>query len=149
MMFPIFTTVIVSTHHEPLPRLLQPDVFIPLSFIIWNFGDLVGRLVCAWPIFHVTRPKLQAFLAVARLAFIPLYYQCNLHGNGAKIGGDAFFWCIQFGYGVTNGWIGSNVMMAAPAYAGEEMREAAGGFMGACIMGGLTLGSLMGFFVSV
>ncbi|RPA87534.1 hypothetical protein BJ508DRAFT_410299 [Ascobolus immersus RN42] len=148
MIFPIFTIIITSSHPKPLPPLLLPPVFVPLSFIIWNLGDFLGRLICAWPIFHVTNPKLQTIFAMARLAFIPLYYQCNLYGMGAKFGGDAFYWLVQIAFGMTNGWVGSNVMMAAPAYAGEEMREAAGGFLGACIMGGLTLGSFLGFFVT-
>lgn len=40
-------------------------------------------------------------------------------------------------------------MMHAPEYVEEEEREAAGGFMGLMLVGGLTFGSLASFAVSV
>jgi equilibrative nucleoside transporter 1/2/3 len=40
-------------------------------------------------------------------------------------------------------------MMGAVEYVEEEEREAAGGFMGLMLVGGLTVGSMLSFLVSI
>jgi equilibrative nucleoside transporter 1/2/3 len=56
---------------------------------------------------------------------------------------------VQFFFGLSNGYIGSLCMMGAVEYVDEDEREAAGGFMGLMLVGGLTLGSMLSFLVSV
>ena len=63
---------------------------------------------------------------------------------------DAFYLgVVQLLFGVSNGYIGSSCMMAAglPMVADEE-REAAGAFMGFCLVFGLSVGSLLSFGVA-
>ena len=74
---------------------------------------------------------------------------CNIRNHGAKIDSDLFFWAIQLSFGFTNGWIASNALMSAPDYVEEDQKEASGGYMGSTIMGGLTIGSVASFFVSI
>ena len=52
---------------------------------------------------------------------------------------------MEFPFGLTNGWLGSSAMMAAGEWVDDCEREAAGGFMGLCLVAGLTVGSLMSF----
>ncbi|KAI4137724.1 MAG: hypothetical protein LQ341_005013 [Variospora aurantia] len=53
MFFPIFTQQILSVRaRDTAPRLLQSDCFIPLAFLFWNAGDLIGRLLLGIP--HLT-----------------------------------------------------------------------------------------------
>ncbi|TGZ80910.1 hypothetical protein EX30DRAFT_341237 [Ascodesmis nigricans] len=147
MTFPVFTQAITSNH--PLTpetsRIWTPEVFIPLGFFLWNFGDLCGRISCGFSLFTVTNPKILAAASTLRILFIPLYYMCNFKGQGAVIQSDLFYWLIQLGFGFTNGWIGSNCMMAAPEYVEEDEKEACGGFMGMWLVFGLASGSLMSF----
>lgn len=151
MVFPVFTQRILSvrTADSP-PRILEPGSFIPLAFFFWNAGDLSGRLLTAIPRLRIThRPRLVLGLALARIVWVPLYYLCNIDGSGAVINSDFFYLVIvQFLFGMSNGFVGSMCMMGAVEYVDLEEREAAGGFMGLMLVGGLTVGSLLSFLVA-
>ena len=115
--FPTSTQAILSTHPVPLPRLLRPETFIPLAFLCWNTGDLLGRLATAFrPLDDLARrPRLLLGLAVGRVVFIPLYYLCNRSGDGkGAVFGDFFYLLfVQGGFGFSNGVLGSSCMMTA------------------------------------
>ncbi|KAF2100824.1 hypothetical protein NA57DRAFT_36254 [Rhizodiscina lignyota] len=153
MVFPVFTQKIESVN-PPAPDnhfpITQPASFIPLAFLFWNSGDLVGRLCTGIPALRLTsRPKLVFILSVARVIFIPMYLLCNIRNEGAKIPSDFFYLVIvQFLFGLTNGFIGSTCMMGAVDWVDPEEREAAGGFMGLCLVSGLTVGSLLSFLAA-
>jgi solute carrier family 29 (equilibrative nucleoside transporter), member 1/2/3 len=147
MFFPVFTTQIVSNiPPDEAPRLFQPASFIPLAFLFWNIGDLFGRLSTLLPFSLRYRPALLFVVAVGRLGFLPLYLLCNVRGRGAVVPSDVFYlFVVQLGFGLTNGWVGSSCMMAAPEWVEDGEREATGGFMGLNLVAGLTVGSLLSF----
>ena len=153
MVFAVFTQKIESVNppssesHFPIT---QPASFIPLAFLFWNTGDLVGRAFTGIPALRLTsRPKLLFAFSIARVIFIPMYLLCNIENRGAKIPSDFFYLVIvQFLFGLTNGFIGSNCMMGAVEWVEPEEREAAGGFMGLCLVSGLTVGSLLSFLAA-
>lgn len=151
MFFPVFTAKILSVRPPPRNRLFDPEVFIPLSFFFWNVGDLTGRM-CTMGEFNVgmrKRPLVLFLVGIARFAFLPLYLLCNLHGEGAVISSDVFYLVlVQLPFGLTNGWLASNSMMAAAEDVEEGEREAAGGFMGLCLVAGLAVGSVLSFTVA-
>ena len=155
MFFPVFTqqitSVRTSSDDDSVPRLLQPACFIPLAFLFWNTGDLLGRLLTAIPRFKllVYWPRVVFVLSLSRIVFIPLYLLCNIHGNGAAVPSDAFYLVIvQFLFGLSNGFLGATCMMGAGEWVEVDEREAAGGFMGLMLVGGLTVGSLLSFLVA-
>ncbi|KAG8531360.1 uncharacterized protein KY384_002989 [Bacidia gigantensis] len=152
LFYPVFTQQIHSKHPPPLPRLLQPSCFIPLAFLFWNIGDLVGRLLpLSSAIAGLTRrPRLVFSLSVARVLWIPLYMLCNRGLDKRSGGGGDFFYLVivQAGFGVSNGLVGSLCMMGSAGYVEEEEKEAAGGFMGLMLVGGLSVGSLLSFLVA-
>lgn len=150
MFFPVFTARIVSnTPPKDAPFFLQPQIFIPLGFLIWNTGDLTGRLATSLPFSLRHRPHLLFMIATCRIAFIPMYLLCNIDGKGAVVHSDLFYLVIvQFGFGLTNGWLGSSCMMAAGEWVDETEREATGGFMATNLVAGLTAGSLLSFTAS-
>lgn len=85
---------------------------------------------------------------MARLVFIPLYFLCNVGGRGAVVQSDVFYlFVVQGLFGLTNGYLGSECMMGSGEWVKEDEREAAGGFMGLCLVGGLTVGSLLSFLL--
>lgn len=149
MLFPVFTQEILSVRPADIaPRILQPICFVPLAFLFWNAGDLVGRLLTA-NFAGVHYPRGLFFLSLSRFVFIPLYLLCNIHGRGAAINSDFFYlFVVQFIFGITNGYLGSSCMMGASEWVEPQEREAAGGFMGLMLVGGLTAGSLLSFLVS-
>jgi solute carrier family 29 (equilibrative nucleoside transporter), member 1/2/3 len=143
MVFPVFTVSIQSVNSTP------GDVFIPAAFLVWNLGDLLGRLITLYPTINLTHYPFALFcFAMSRFIFIPLYMLCNIGGNGAVVKSDIFYLVVvQLLFGMTSGYIGSNCMMAIPEWVKEEEREAAGGYMGLCLVAGLTAGSLLSFAV--
>lgn len=149
--FPVFTGKILSTHGQPHSRLFDPEVFIPLGFFCWNVGDLAGRMFTGGE-FNAglrRRPVVLFLFGCARFAFLPLYLLCNLHGGGAVVSSDLFYLAlVQVPFGLSNGWLASNAMMAAAEGVDEDEREAAGGFMGLCLVAGLAVGSLLSFTVT-
>ena len=151
MFFPVFTQQITSVRPaDEAPRILQPACFIPLAFLFWNTGDLVGRLITLVPTLTLVGwPRTVFGMSVARLVFLPLYYLCNIHARGALVASDTFYLVIvQFLFGLSNGYLGSTCMMSAGEGVEVEEREAAGGFMGLILVGGLTVGSLLSFLVA-
>ncbi len=54
---------------------------------------------------------------------------------------------VQLCFGASNGYLGSSCMMGAVEWVAEEEREAAGSWMGLCLVAGLTVGSLLSFLV--
>ncbi|KAF1970763.1 nucleoside transporter-like protein family [Bimuria novae-zelandiae CBS 107.79] len=151
MFYPVFTQKTLSVRDPTTSsRLFQPAVFIPLGFLFWNIGDLIGRVIPGIPGLTLTaQPRLLFTLAVARLAFIPLYLLCNVSGRGAAINSDFFYlFIVQLLFGVSNGYIGSNCMMGFVEWVDPEEREAAGGFMSLCLVAGLTAGSFLSFIAA-
>jgi equilibrative nucleoside transporter 1/2/3 len=151
MVFPVFTQQIVSVLPiEDQSPLMRSPSFIPLAFLFWNAGDLIGRLVTAIPALSlVKRPRIVFALAVSRIAFVGLYHLCNIHGQGAIVESDFFYLVIvQLLFGLTNGYLGSTCMIGANEWVEPEEREAAGGFMGLCLVAGLAVGSLLSFFAA-
>lgn len=151
MVFPVYTQRIASVRPSAdQPAYLQPASFIPLAFLFWNIGDLGGRLLTAVPALSlVRRPRLVLLLALLRIAWIGFYHLCNIRGNGATVNSDVFYLIIvQMLFGLTNGYLGSTCMIGAGEWVDPEEREAAGGFMGLCLVAGLAVGSLASFFAA-
>ncbi|KAK3333815.1 nucleoside transporter-domain-containing protein [Cercophora scortea] len=157
MFFPVFTSKILSVHDSDSgsssssssSRLFAPGAFIPLAFFFWNLGDLLGRVSTMLPFSLRHRPKALFAISLARIAFLPLYRLCNIRGQGAVVESDLFYLVlVQVPFGLTNGWLGSSAMMAAGEWVADAEREAAGGFMGLCLVAGLTVGSLLSFTAS-
>lgn len=147
MFYPVFTQKVLSNiPADEAPRLFRPSAFIPLGFLIWNLGDLGGRLITLGPFQVRNRPVLLFTVSILRGAFLPLYLLCNIMGKGAVVKSDAFYLIVvQFLFGFTNGWLGSSCMMAAGDYVLDTEREATGGFMAINLVAGLTAGSLLSF----
>lgn len=161
MVFPVFTSEITSVHQHDTPQhpLTHPTTFIPLAFLLWNLGDLLGRVLVAIPSCSLSvsphrpnshrRPRLVFILSLARLVFIPLYLLCNVRDRGAVVESDLFYLVfVQLLFGLSNGYLGSCAMMGAGEWAAEDEKEAAGVFMSLMLVGGLTVGSLGSFLIS-
>ncbi|KAF4452551.1 hypothetical protein F53441_4663 [Fusarium austroafricanum] len=148
MFMPVFTAKIHSVK-ENSGSLYQPAAFIPLGFFFWNLGDLGGRIATMLPFSLRHRPFALFVLSVLRFGYLPLYLLCNLDGRGAIVSSDFFYlFIVQLIFGLTNGWLGSSFMMASGEWVDEGEREAAGGFMGLCLVAGLSIGSLLSFSVA-
>ncbi|KAK9237221.1 nucleoside transporter-domain-containing protein [Lipomyces kononenkoae] len=151
MMFPVFASNIVSVNYDDGASApsswLRPNVYIPFAFLIWNMGDLIGRVICGYPQYVIRSPSVLAVASIARTIFIPLFFLCNISGSGAVISSDGFYMFLQLWFGITNGYISSCGMMGSESFVEEDEKEAAGGFMGLALNLGLAAGSLCSFIL--
>ncbi|KAL0250237.1 hypothetical protein I308_102410 [Cryptococcus tetragattii IND107] len=154
--FPPITTRILSTH-QPTPRLLQPDVFMPLHFVIFNIGDYIGRTYLAsYSAHHLTSPRRILFLSLGRTLFIPVFFACNVTpreiGNTPFISSDILYFLIILLFSTTNGYLGSLCMVVSsspdlnPRIKADE-RDVAATLASFCLVAGLAAGSLASFAV--
>lgn len=124
--------------------LLRPDAFIPLAVVLWNSGDLIGCVLATSSRFLIRYPFILFILSLARIGFIPLYLLCNINGRGSFAGDWFYLIVVQFGFGVSHGWLSGASMMGVPEWVAEEYREDAGAFMGMTLVSGLVAGSVLG-----
>lgn len=160
MFFPVFTPKVLSVRTvlgdptnggNSVPAILRPPAFIPLAFFFWNLGDLLGRITTMLPVTEVLqrRPVLLFAFGIGRLLFLPLYFLCNVGGRGAVVNSDLFYLLlVQLPFGLSSGWLSSTAMMTAGEWVEDGEREAAGGFMGLCLVAGLAVGSFLSFTVA-
>lgn len=150
MSFPVFTQKIFSVHSSSDSPLLQPACFIPIAFLIWNIGDLLGRILTLIPQPSILRyPQTLLLQSFIRAGWIPLYLLCNINNKGAVVNSDLFYLIIvQLLFGISNGYLVSMCMMEAGNWVDIEEREASGGFMGLMLCAGLTVGSLLSYLAA-
>lgn len=137
--YPVFASRILSSTLG-----LPPQLFIPLVFLVWNFGDLIGRIICAFPKLVITSDRALIGYGIGRLVFIPLFVLISMW----KTRNDVVYLMLHMIFGITNGHLCSSAFIQMPKYVDEKEREAGGGFMTLLLSSGLTTGSLISFGLS-
>ena len=156
--FPPITTAITSSR-DPVPKLLQPGIFIPLHFFLFNIGDYLGRTYAsAFPALFITNQRHILFLSLARTLFIPVFLACNVvttttAAHTPMISSDVAYFAILMLFGITNGWTSSLCMITASSPAlnpgvEESEKDVAGTMAGFCLVAGLAGGSVASFGVN-
>lgn len=126
--FPSVTAAVTSDR-------LRAELFVPLGFLVWNGGDLAGRVVA--PIFPIRNGRILLLLALARVIFLPLVY---MHL------GDILFLFYMSAFGLTNGYVGANTMDSALVAAPTQLKRQVGAGMSFMLCLGLIAGSFFSFF---
>ncbi|KAF8211499.1 nucleoside transporter-domain-containing protein [Mycena galopus ATCC 62051] len=137
----------------------HPLLFSALHFLVFNVGDLSGRYVCSFPSLLVWQAKRLLTFSLARILFIPLFLMCNLQRPSATeitpiVNSDVLFMFILFFFGMSNGYVSSLCLMAAPSLEhnpGLQGRrkdvDVAATVASFCLVGGLAMGSICSFAV--
>mmetsp|Transcript_6240 Transcript_6240/g.38768 ORF Transcript_6240/g.38768 Transcript_6240/m.38768 type:complete len:666 (-) Transcript_6240:2464-4461(-) len=163
-LFPTFTSSICSVEnpavHPPCVarvsggRLLG-DLWTPLGFVLYNGGDMFGRILCGYgPWAHKPpQPKSLIALSTLRLLFVPLILGCNVVRNGGwhfpyLFRHDIYPVSFISLLGMTNGYLAGVALMHAPLFVHAPQRESAGAFMQFCLICGLTIGSAIALGVN-
>ena len=75
LIFPVFASVVESVHTDSQSRFLNKNIYIPFIYLVWNLGDLLGRVLCGYPRLNmlIKSPKTQLVYALSRLVFIPCF----------------------------------------------------------------------------
>lgn len=154
LVFPVFALRVESTHYLSSSQIFQKKIYIPIAFLVWNIGDLLGRILCGTKYSILIRnPKTLLWYSVARLLFIPLFLTCNIHPEEDHvpiISSDLWYMLLQLLFGLSNGQLStSSFMTVADNLDTDSEKEAAGGFTSVFVSLGLAIGSLLSYLLVI
>ncbi|EJD00821.1 uncharacterized protein FOMMEDRAFT_125285 [Fomitiporia mediterranea MF3/22] len=150
------------------PATFHPLIFTAIHFLLFNVGDLTGRYLCAVPRLLTWSSRRLLVLSLARTLFIPLFLLCNvqrpspssspssstLPSSALSLGSDAFFFLILLLFGLSNGYVSSMCMIAAPNVQHNKKLggrkgdvDVAATLASFVLVGGLVVGSACSFLV--
>ncbi|KAG0346318.1 hypothetical protein BG004_001936 [Podila humilis] len=160
-LFPSLTALVQSTNTAPDRPRTSGDLFVPLHFLTYNLGDWTGKALPSFGWFapnttHPTRKQHLRYLAgaLARVLFIPIFLTANLPISSEArllpllIQRDEYWFALVFLFALSNGYLGSLIMMVGPACVlGGEKKGRAGVKLGFWLTAGLAMGSFASFGV--
>ncbi|KAM4669928.1 equilibrative nucleoside transporter 3 isoform 1-T1 [Amazona ochrocephala] len=120
--------------------------FAPLtSFLLYNFADWCGRQITAWIQMPGPKSKLLPTLVLLRTIFLPLFilsnYQPRAQIQAVVFNQDVYPVIFTALLGLSNGYLGTLVIIYGPKIVPKELAEAAGVVMTFYLMVGLAVGS--------
>ncbi|KAK3804897.1 MAG: nucleoside transporter-domain-containing protein [Benniella sp.] len=160
-LFPSLTGLVESTNTEEHRSRLTGDLFVPFHFLMYNIGDWAGKALpsIVWFAPNTTHPTRRQqlrylFSALGRFIFIPIFLTSNLPIPADKrlfpllIHRDEVWFFLVFLFALSNGYLGSIIMMVGPSCVlGGEKKARAGVRLGFWLTTGLALGSVASFGV--
>jgi hypothetical protein len=153
-LFPGWISQLRSSHECETHWRLNNDLYTPMSFLVFNVGDLTGRLLSGR--IPVTRIRNMSFklvlVALIRIVFFPLFFLC-VAGEGVTshermdFRSDLYSLLVQFFFAVSNGILISTSFMFAASRVGSttDMQERSSEILTFSIAFGLLSGSLLSF----
>jgi hypothetical protein len=150
--FPSYISDLKSSHECENHIRLYNDLYIPLSFVLFNVGDLIGRILAEYiPVDRIKNfsRKLVA-CAILRIALVPLFLMCLTttgKDNSMVIRSDIFSLSVQLLFAITNGLFVSTSFMWSPQLVGTttSLQERASETMTLALYFGLLCGSFLAF----
>ena len=155
-MFPPITVSVL-----PMDPTTNRLIFSSIHFVVFNVGDFLGRSVCSWPPLVIWSGRRLVVLSLLRTLFIPAFLLCNVQYSISSdmrppvVSSDLAFMLILFAFAWSNGYISTLSMIASasiehnPRLKGRrEDVDIAATVASFCLVGGLTVGSLISFAVS-
>eukprot|EP00536_Pseudo-nitzschia_multiseries_P011598 jgi/Psemu1/320101/estExt_fgenesh1_pm.C_4050002 len=151
--FPAWTSELTSAFQCNSPSRVRNDLFVPLSFVIFNVGDLVGRYLSGAIRFEKVRnlsSKLVWTSAARTVLFCVVFLFCrartNRYQDQIPSDSDSLSWTIQFLFAVTNGLLTNIAFCYAPSLV--ENRSHPQQVASAILNFAVTFGLLVGSFFS-
>jgi hypothetical protein len=150
-LFPGWTSELQSVRQCRTHFRLSNDLYTPFSFLLFNVGDLLGRLLSA----KITQNRIGGLstklvkASLLRFIFFPLLFMC-VGGSGFQIQSDLYSLLIQFSFAVSNGLLVSTAFVHAPTLlpGTTHMQERSSEILTFAVAFGLLSGSLFSFPVS-
>ncbi|NXS53799.1 S29A3 protein, partial [Brachypteracias leptosomus] len=145
IIFPSLSSNIESVS-KPSGSPWSTKYFAPLtSFLLYNFADWCGRQITAWIQVPGPKSKLLPVLILLRTIFLPLFilsnYQPRAHIQTVVFHQDVYPVVFTVLLGLSNGYLGTLVMVYGPKIVPKELAEAVGVVMTFYLMLGLAVGS--------
>ena len=151
-LFPSYISDLKSSHECENHIRLYNDLYVPFSFVLFNVGDLIGRILAEYiPVDRIKNfsRKLVA-CAILRIALVPLFLMCLTttgKDNSMVIRSDIFSLSVQLLFAITNGLFVSTSFMWSPQLVGTttSLQERASETMTLALYFGLLCGSFLAF----
>lgn len=143
--YPGLTTLITSEG-------ANAKYFAPAMFLLFNMGDLSGRLSCGSLDVHHGGSKLRRQVAMGtllRFIFIPAFMLCNVTGSVFPVvfRHDVWPFLIMALFSYTSGLLATMSMMIAPTLVSFDDKKVVGAIMTMLLSTGLLCGSLCSFLI--
>lgn len=150
--FPSWISELKSSHECEKQFRLDNDLYVPFSFVFFNIGDLLGRLISGYiPITRIKDLSRKLVLcAFLRVLFLPILVLCDTTiGSESRmvIKNDFFSLLVQLLFSVSNGVLVSTSFMWSPQLVGTNatLQERASEIMTFALYIGLLSGSFLAF----
>ncbi|KAK1226030.1 hypothetical protein PQX77_010989 [Marasmius sp. AFHP31] len=149
----------ITASVKPTNPKTHPLLFTSVHFLIFGAGDFIGRYLCSFPKLLIWSAYRLLALSLARTIFVVLFLMCNVSGPSTSnappiISSDFLFMFILLAFGVSNGYVSSLCMMAAPSLehnprlrGKREDVDVAATVAQFFLVGGLVVGSIASFAV--
>lgn len=142
--YPGVCVLVVPEH--PSSSFLTGRFFTPIvCFLLFNFGDLFGRLTSAYLPFPTSKKNLLLTLTVIRSIIPLLIIFCNVsprNNTPVLFKSDVYFPAFNFMTAFTQGYLLASAMVIASANSERDKVELTGFIMTTALGIGLTLGSI-------
>jgi Nucleoside transporter len=148
-LFPGWTSELQSIHQCRSALRVANDLYVPYGFVLFNVGDLTGRLLSAhFSLDERLGPNLVG-ASWLRCIFFPLLYYCRGGSNHDRIHvpSDVYSYTVQFAFAVSNGSLLSAAFGHAPTRipAKPEMQERMSKMLSFAVAFGLLCGSFFAY----
>lgn len=158
LIFPVFASTVESVHYDSKYKIFHKDLYIPFIYLIWNIGDLLGRILCGTPgsKLLIKNPKTLIVYSLGRLCFIPLFLTCNIHPytsldkSSAYVNSDVWYIFLQLAFGLSNGQLSTSSFMIVGDFCDtDEEKQVAGSFTSLFLSMGLAFGSVLSYLLAL
>jgi len=156
--FPVWTSELASIHatkfHDTITNSstatlldrIQTDLYTPMTFCVFNAGDLVGRLFSS-----LRSPKSGLVTAsLMRVAFFILFVTCpSTFSSTGMISSDIYSWLIQWAFAISNGYLTNVAFSLAPTLVQSrdvQPQQVASSILNWSLSLGLLCGSWASFY---
>lgn len=119
--------------------------FSPLSHLVWNSGDLLGRMLCLLPQLRLTSDKWMVGHSAARFLIIVFLVLLERTQDRSH---DVLYLLVMLVFGTTGGFFISNAIARTPQCVPHELQPAAGEIISLTIAVGLSIGSVVSFITA-
>ena len=145
----IFLGFAVSLSYPVFANHVESDaiafkLFSPLSHLVWNSGDLLGRVLCLLPQLRLNNDRWIVGYSAARFLIIG-FLLALVHSEANR---DVIYLFTMLLFGTTGGFFISNAIARVPACVPHHLQPAAGEIVSLAIAIGLAIGSLVSFITA-
>mmetsp|Transcript_31226 Transcript_31226/g.33541 ORF Transcript_31226/g.33541 Transcript_31226/m.33541 type:complete len:688 (-) Transcript_31226:205-2268(-) len=154
--FPSWVSELKSSHECENQYRLDNDLYVPLSFVVFNIGDLLGRLLSGYiPVQRIRYVSQKLVMgALLRTLFLPSFLLCSTTIGGSSesssmvIRNDFFSLAVQLLFAISNGLLISTSFLWFSQLVGTEdstLHKRASDIMTFSLSFGLLCGSFLAF----